>query len=133
MFSLIKTPPFKMDPKFTKKETPISIEEQREIMEPEVEKLREECSKIEHEIAKIPFEVMDQEELRKKVTDLGFDHFIDAHFPPNDTSIYNNLKQDYPYKKIVHWRRPKDFMKGTPEVFSDSIDPNDIKQGFLGN
>jgi calpain-15 len=82
---------------------------------------------------KIPFEVMDLQELREEVKEKGFDHFTDPLFPPNDTSIYSSVKQDYPYKKIVHWRRPKDFMKGTPKVFSDSIDPNDIRQGFLGN
>lgn len=81
----------------------------------------------------VPFEVMELDKLRKVIKDKGFDHFIDPHFPPSDVSIYNQYKQKYPYKKIVHWRRPRDFMKSIPKVFHEDIDPNDIKQGFLGN
>ena len=109
------------------------MKSKNKIIEPEVEKITEECKNIEEEMLKIPFEVMDVKELGNTVKEKGFDNFIDAHFPPNDSSIYNSFKQDYPYKKIVHWRRPKDFMKGEIKVFSNSIDPNDIKQGFLGN
>ena len=133
LFTLNKTPPYEMDPKFTKKETPISLEKQREVMRPEIDRIESECKKIEEEVMKMPFEVMEVDQIRKKVKSKGFSNFIDAHFPPNDISIYNPLKVEYPYKKIVHWRRPKDFMKSTPMMFHDDIHPNDIKQGFLGN
>lgn len=133
LFSLIKTPPYTMDPKFSKKETLIPLEEQRKIMEPINQELDSEISKIQEEVEKMPFEVMEVKDISKKLKSLGFDHFIDSHFPPKDISIYNPLTHQYPYKKVVHWRRPKDFMKSTPVVFHNDIDPNDIKQGFLGN
>lgn len=133
LFTLVKTPPFVFEPKFSKKETPIELDLQREFMKPIYEKMEQDVKKISEEMMKIPFEVMTQEELKKVLKKKGFDNFIDAHFPPSDISVYNPLKQAYPYKKIIHWRRPKDFMSGTPKVFADDIDPNDIKQGFLGN
>lgn len=133
LFTLTKTVPFVMDPKFTRKEVPLSIDEQREIIREEVKRIEEETSKIEQEMIKQPFEVMELKDISKVLKKNGFDNFIDAHFPPKDMSIYNSLKIPYPYKKIVHWRRPRDFMKQEPKVFSDDIDPNDIKQGFLGN
>jgi calpain-15 len=41
---------------------------------------------------------------------------------------------------LVHWRRPRDFMKVDmnegllePSIFYDTIEPNDIKPGILGN
>jgi calpain-15 len=133
LFNLIKTPPFVFKPKFSKKETQIDIELQRQIMKPVTDGTEVEAKAISEEMMKLPFEVMDVDEIVKVIKKKGFPNFIDAHFLPNDISIYNPLKQDYPYKKVVHWRRPKDFMKGKPKVFSDEIDPNDIKQGFLGN
>lgn len=133
LFELIKTPPFKMDPIFTKKETLISLEEQRKIMQPITDQIEKEVTQIEEEMMKIPFEVMQVNDIRKKMKELKIDHFIDAHFPPKDISIYNPLTSEYPYKKIVHWRRPKEFMKTKPVIFHEDIDPNDIKQGFLGN
>lgn len=133
LFTLVKTPPYVYEPKFSKKDEPISLEEQRKVMQPETDRIDQEVSKIESEMNKVPFEVMELKDLKKFMKEKGFKNFIDAHFPPKDISIYNPLKQEYPYKKIVHWRRPKDFMKSTPKVFHEDIHPNDIKQGFLGN
>jgi calpain-15 len=133
LFTLIKTHPFTMNPKFTRKEIPMTVDEQREIVREEVEKLEEDTKVIEEEMMKLPFEAMEIEDLEKALKKKGFNNFIDPHFPPKDVSIYNSLKMPYPYKKIVQWRRPKDFMKTKPKVFSDEVDPNDIKQGFLGN
>lgn len=56
------------------------------------------------------------EDIGKRLKKEGFNNFIDAHFPPKDVSIYNPLQMEYPYKKIIHWRRPKEFMK-EPKVF----------------
>lgn len=133
LFTILKTAPFTFEPVFTRTEVPLSIDEQREIIKPEVERLDKETHHIEQEMMKVPFEVMDDKEMIKEMKKQNITNFIDPHFPPKDISIYNSLKIPYPYKKIVHWRRPKEFMKTTPKVFSDDIDPNDIKQGFLGN
>lgn len=77
----------------------------------------------------LPFEVMPVDQLRKKLKKLGVDHFVDPHFPPRDTSIHC-FTEPYPYKQIIHWRRPHEFMTN-PKIFENDIDPNDIKQGYL--
>ena len=96
-------------------------------------KLDEYTSKAEKELMKHPVEVMSVDKIKTTAKKLGFDHFIDPTFPPKDISIYNQLKMAYPYKKVIHWRRPMEFMKSKPKLFDNEIDPNDIKQGFLGN
>ena len=132
LFTLIKTPPFTMDPVFSKTETPIPLEEQKKAMKDIEQKMDELVSKAEGELMKHPLQVMDVNKIKELSKKLGFDHFIDPTFPPKDISIYNQLKMSYPYKKVIHWRRPKEFMKN-PKLFDSEIDPNDIKQGFLGN
>jgi hypothetical protein len=64
-------------------------------------------------------------------------NFIDIDFPPCESSIYSPNEPEKPFSdENIVWKRPKDFMivdkskgLGPPEVFSKSIDPNDIKQG----
>ena len=60
---------------------------------------------------------------------LEITNFVDPHFPPRDTSIHC-FTEPYPYKQIIQWRRPHEFMSN-PQIFQDNIDPNDIKQGYL--
>jgi calpain-15 len=61
-------------------------------------------------------------------------------------ALYNNIRisdeeeKSYPFGDAIHWRRADDFLvadksKGIPEasVFYEDIEPNDIKQGTLGN
>ena len=50
------------------------------------------------------------------------------------------MMSESPFDTIIHWRRPKDFMQIDPQnglreqsVFYDSIEPNDIQQGALGD
>lgn len=45
------------------------------------------------------------------------------------------MNDEYPYQNVVHWRRPVEFMSKTKpiEMFSEGIDPNDIKQGSLAD
>jgi calpain-15 len=49
-------------------------------------------------------------------------------------------EEKYPFKYPIHWRRAEEFMKADAskglrpaEVFYEDIEPNDIKQGSLGN
>ena len=58
------------------------------------------------------------------------ENFIDPYFPPVDSSI--NLGSSSPIDYPIHWRRPKDFFQGVFKVY-ESISPNDILQGRLGN
>lgn len=59
----------------------------------------------------MPFEAMTADELTTSLKNQGISNFVDPNFPPLDSSIYDTLNDDYPYPNIVHWRRPKDFMK----------------------
>jgi len=50
------------------------------------------------------------------------------------------LEYENPFESIIHWRRAEEFLKpsfakGLREaaVFYGDIEPNDIKQGVLGN
>lgn len=51
-----------------------------------------------------------------------------------------DLNIDSPFDVIIHWRRPTEFLKADyseglmdPAVFYETIEPNDIKPGVLGN
>lgn len=66
-------------------------------------------------------------------------NFVDIEFPPVESSLYPSSEAS-PIKQKVVWKRPKDFMvvdkkKGlnAPDVFDKKIEPNDIKQGTLGD
>jgi calpain-15 len=60
-------------------------------------------------------------------------------FPPQDRSIYERMVGN-PFDIIAHWRRPQDFLhvdfsQGLlePNVFYETIEPNDVKPGILGD
>ena len=55
-------------------------------------------------------------------------HFVDPYFVPGPRSVTHGEE-----RRMVHWRRPSEFFKGEYKVFLDSIEPNDIKQGLLGD
>lgn len=64
---------------------------------------------------------------------------MDLEFEPTDSSVYD-LSIDSPFDVIVHWRRPHEFMKSDysegildPAVFYETIEPNDVRPGVLGN
>lgn len=129
MFKIRKVAPFTFAPKFRLEEEPIPLSEQKEHTEKERNEIEATISVIEEAFKTMPFEVMDQSEIKKEIKKLGISHFVDPHFPPRDTSIHS-ITEKYPYKQIVHWRRPHEFMKD-PRIFVDDVDPNDIKQGHL--
>lgn len=59
-------------------------------------------------------------------------HFVDPHFLPGDNSVFLGSEQTR-LDTAIHWRRPLEFMTGTYSVFHGEIEPNDIKQGKLGD
>mmetsp|Transcript_6709 Transcript_6709/g.11909 ORF Transcript_6709/g.11909 Transcript_6709/m.11909 type:complete len:795 (-) Transcript_6709:1604-3988(-) len=59
-------------------------------------------------------------------------HFVDPHFIPGDNSIFLGSEQTR-LDTAIHWRRPSEFMTGTYSLFHGEIEPNDIKQGKLGD
>jgi len=60
-------------------------------------------------------------------------HFVDPIFPPNLKSIYLGA-ENFHIESKVHWRRPNEFFNGQQfSIFDREIEPNDIKQGSLGD
>ena len=131
IFTITKKPPYVFAPQFKLVEEPIPLEEQKKHTQKERNKIDEIINKIEDSFKTMPFEVMNEKQIKKEITKLNIDHFVDPHFPPRDTSIHC-ITEPYPYKQIIHWRRPHEFMKN-PNIYQDGINPNDIKQGYLPN
>jgi hypothetical protein len=129
MFWIVKEVPYTFNPRFELKEEPMSLDDQREYTRKETDEIEGIISRVEEAFKTLPFETMPEDKLRKKIKQLGIDHFVDPHFAPRDTSIHC-ITEPYPYQQIVHWRRPHEFMTN-PKIFEAGIDPNDIKQGFL--
>ena len=57
--------------------------------------------------------------------------FIDVEFPPTDKAL--SARSTPAKNKLVHWRRAKEFLPGEVKLFEGGIEPNDIKQGELGD
>ena len=98
-----------------------------------IKAIAKDCERIENLVKESQKElaIYDTSILHKK--HLGtLPHFIDSHFAPNDSSI-NLGREDNPCTDAIHWRRPKDFLTGKYEIFLQSIEPNDILQGKLGD
>ena len=113
-------------------EEPIPIEEQDYYLKDQIDSLQEKVEVIKALIEGIPFENIDETYMQNFLGDHGIDHFIDPSFPPDDTSIWDQ-RESYPLKEKPVWKRVKDIVNETPKVFFEGIDPNDIKQGALGN
>ena len=47
-------------------------------------------------------------------------NFIDIDFPPTDASVHDP-KKGKAFDRIVHWRRPRDFM--IPDVQKGLLEP----------
>jgi calpain-15 len=129
MFKIKKVKPFTFAPKFKLEEIPISLEEQMDYTAKERQEIEDTVSVIEEAFKTMPFEIMSESKIKKAIKKLNVSHFVDPHFAPRNSSIHS-IAEPYPYKQIVHWRRPHEFMKN-PKIFVDDVDPNDIKQGIL--
>lgn len=68
--------------------------------------------------------------LRQVTDNLG--NLIDPLFTPSPESISRGAEA-VKFRTNVMWRRPSEFMNGPFNVFLDEIEPNDIKQGMLGD
>lgn len=90
--------------------------------------------RMKEELNRIPFEVMSVSQIVEALSEAGLDHFVDPTFPPNDTSIFDVTNEPtYPLDSVAVWKRPQEYMQGTPKLYEDDVDPNDISQGALGN
>jgi calpain-15 len=115
-------------------EEPMSIDRQEEYIYQADANIEDLIMKMKELLQDIPFEILSEEKLKNKLSEFGFDHYIDPAFPPTESSIWSSeLDGEYPLREKPVWKRPKEFMKGTPKLFEDGIDPNDINQGSLGD
>ena len=85
-----------------------------------------------------PYDISPLDGIRKKLRDIPM-NFIDIEFPPADSSLFPVGVRN-PYKRKIVWKRPAEFMTvdpsqglNPPEVFEKKIEPDDIKQGKLGD
>jgi hypothetical protein len=122
--------------KFTMRNPPIEV--QKEKLFPYLKNLDEMVEAAHKRLSRYPYEIMSTEALENQVKHLK-SKFIDIEFIPSDSSVYNTLNS-YPFDVIIHWRRPEEFMSVDygqgllePSIFYESIEPNDIRQGALGN
>lgn len=129
---IVKTIPYKFAASFSLSETPIPYEDQKAVLEQFKDEWNDKVESSERIFKQIPYEVLSQQEIVSKMNQQGATNFIDPHFPPRDTSLYNVVQDQYPFDFVVHWRRPHEFMDH-PVVFENDVDPNDIKQGQLGD
>ena len=70
---------------------------------------------------------------------LNSTNFIDLEFEPVDNSVFDS-NIDPPFDVVVHWRRTDEFLTSDfgegllePNVFYETIEPNDVKPGVLGD
>lgn len=134
LFYIRRNPPYRFSVSISVEEVQVSPEEQDVYNAPKLEEIEQTIEEMKECIFKLPFEILDEDELKEKLHEAGFDHFIDPAFPPIETSIWTpETNEKYPFKERPVWKRPKEFMNDTPKLFEGGIDPNDIQQGALGN
>lgn len=83
--------------------------------------------KLIKEAEKINFPIGGLKSIENMCTTYGV-KYIDLRFGPVDKSIGKIVKA-FP----MEWRRANDFLGSNVDVFSGSIEPDDIKQGCLGD
>lgn len=105
---------------------PLPASESSALIEKDVARIKEKLKLAKETFRRLDYNTMD---LRLIPEEIG--HFMDPHFYPLDSSVYQGAEKhlDTP----IHWRRPQDFFKGQWDVFTGSIEPNDIHQGKLGD
>jgi calpain-15 len=123
--TLILEEKWKLSTKFRFTSKPVDPQVARDAIKREDKKITRKIKKAQEILRKVDFNTFDP---RSIVDTLG--SFIDPYFPPVDSSI--NLGTDRRIDAIIQWRRPEEFFKGDYKVF-DVIEPNDIKQGKLGD
>ena len=95
--------------------------------------MAEKIAKARQLFEKVPYDVLPLDDIRRILREANT-NFIDIDFPPVEASIYSPSEPVKPFaNKSIVWKRPKEFMHGPIQVFDKKIEPNDIKQGSLGD
>lgn len=116
---------WKLSTKFRFTLKPPNPEVAKNMIEKEVKRLDRKIAQAKKELRLIDYNTFDPSTISSS---LG--SFIDPYFPPDDSSI--NKGTDKVIDTVIQWRRPHEFLPGDFKVF-DTIEPNDIKQGKLGD
>lgn len=106
---------------------PPSKEQIQSLLESTMREVPAKAQKCLELISSKPVNKLSRRDIRKHVG-----NFVDPHFPPTDSSVFLGSE----VKKLdtaIHWRRPMEFMEGEYDVYHGIIEPNDIKQGKLGD
>ena len=122
--------------KFTMRNPPLDV--QKKHLMPYFLELNKMIEASDKHLSNYPYDILSSEVFENQLETLGIT-FIDIDFPPIDPSVFNDTN-DTPFDVLVHWRKPQEFMtidyhQGLlePSIFYESIEPNDIRQGSLGN
>ena len=90
-----------------------SQEEQAEFIKESLEELERDVAKAKEDWHNFPLRVCTDEMIRSKIRTTGT-NFIDFDFPPCDKSIFDPSRGQA-FDRLVHWRRPRDFMIADPK------------------
>lgn len=97
-------------------------------MQQQAEIIKEELAVIEceHDCAKadwnqFPHSLADKDMYKEKIKGNGV-QFLDVNFPPNQVAITGKYNTDEVIDRLVHWKRPLDFLNGShPILFSEDL------------
>ncbi|OMJ74294.1 hypothetical protein SteCoe_26816 [Stentor coeruleus] len=123
--TLLLEPNWKLSTKFRFAIKPPSAQAALAFIEKDNQRLLRKIERAKRELRMIDLNTFDPSMISSK---LG--NFVDPFFPPLDSSI--NLGSDRRIDAVIQWRRPEEFFNGDFKIF-DNIEPNDIKQGKLGD
>lgn len=123
--TLLLDPNWKLSTKFRFAVKPPSPQAALGFIEKDNQRLLRKIERAKRELRMIDLNTFDPSTISTK---LG--NFVDPFFPPLESSI--NLGSDRQIDAVIQWRRPEEFFNGDFKVF-DNIEPNDIKQGKLGD
>ena len=126
LLTLHLSPGHKLTTKFKFAMNPPDREEAMEFIGKDIRRLERRIAKAKEYFRHVDFNTMELSQIPQEVG-----HFVDPYFTPTDTSAF--LGAENKLNTILHWRRPKHFFEGEFDVFLEQIEPNDIKQGMLGD
>ena len=131
-FVVKKESPYKFVFNLEHEEEEPDLDAQNEWLAENAQELGPRVAAIREQLASLPFEAAPSVHIKEGLKRASVKCFIDPDFPPINSSLYD-LSEDYPFSQAVHWRRPKEFMKGKISLFESGIDPFDVIQGDLKN
>lgn len=135
--NLMKNWKLKTKFRFTLKNPP--IESQKQYLKKHLGEHKAKIDLAKKSYPLVPFSLMQLETAEQRLNETKMNSYIDLEFEPTDQSVFD-YSIDSPFDVIIHWRRPHEFLKADfqegllePNVFYETIEPNDIKPGVLGD